>query len=590
MVEQRAQRRLAAILAADVVGYSRLMEADEGATLAALKARRRDVLDPLVAMHQGRIFKTTGDGVLVEFGSAVNAVQCAVDLQQGMVSANSSQPEDRHIILRIGVNLGDVTVESGDLYGDGVIIAARLEALAEPGGILVSGTAYDHVGTKVNAGFDDIGAQTLKNIAQPVRAYRVASVLAAATTAPKSVTDKPSIAVLPFTNMSGDPEQENFSDGISEDIITELSRFHGLFVIARNSSFTYKGKSVKVGTIGRELGVGYVLEGSVRRAGNRVRITAQLVDAGTGNHIWADRYDRELADIFAVQDDVTLSIVGALTVGLEDEALERARRKRPENLQAHEHWLRGKRSIWTTGPKNLESRRHFERAIAIDPGYSAAYSGLAITYQMEALDFPLPADFRSAYDKAFECAKRAIELDDADYQAHIALAWPYLYRREYDRARRHLEQALTLNPNDADTLANAAMLFAYLGEPNEGVKCGENALRLNPRHPDWYLGYLAQALFAARRYDEGLTVRVRVPAVYIDSSFNGAALLAQMGHLDEARRWAEKGIARLAATPGGAMAVAEGRIIQALLDNNPFRRQEDQDHFADGMRKAGVPG
>ncbi len=590
MAEERVQRRLAAILAADVVGYSRLMEVDEADTLAALKTRRKDVLEPLVTRYQGRIFKVAGDGVLVEFASAVNAVQCAVDLQQGMAAANGGQSEDRHIILRIGVNLGDVMVQGRDLYGDGVNIAARLEALADPGGILVSGTAYDHIKSKVKVGFDDLGVQPLKNIAEPVRAYRVAGTPAGAFAAAKPATDKPAIAVLPFTNMSGDPEQEYFSDGITEDIITELSRFRNLFVIARNSSFAYKGGPINIGSIARELRVGYVLEGSVRRAGNRVRITAQLVDAASGNHLWAERYDRELADIFAVQDDVTLSIVGALTVGLEDEALERARRKRPGSLQAYEHWLRGKRSIWTTGLKNLESRRHFERAIAIDPDYSAAHSGLAITYQMESLDFPLPANFRSAYDKAFECAQRAAALDDSDYQAHVALAWPYLYRREYDRVKKHLERAIKLNPNDADTLANAAVLFAYLGEPEEGIKCGEAALRLNPRHPDWYLGYLAQALFAARRYGEGAAVRSRVPDVFIDSAFNGAALFAQMGLLDEARHWADKGIARLATTPGGALVVAEGRVVQALLDNNPFRRQEDRDHFADGMRKAGVPG
>lgn len=590
MAEERVQRRLAAILAADVVGYSRLMERDEAGTLGALKSRRKEVLVPLVAKHQGRIFKTTGDGVLVEFASTVDAMQCAIELQQSMAVANGDLPDELRIVLRVGINLGDVMVEGSDLYGDSINIAARLEALAEPGGILVSGTARDHIGTKIRAAFEDAGDQILKNIVQPVRAYRVTSASAVAATSFKAISDKPSIAVLPFANMSGDPEQEYFSDGITEDIITELSRFHGLIVIARNSTFAYKGKPTKIGVIARDLGVEYVLEGSVRRAGSRVRITAQLVDAANGSHVWADRYDRELADIFAVQDDVTLSIVGALTVGLEDEALERAKRKRPDSLQAHEHCLRGKRAIWTTGQDNLEARRHFERAIAIDPNYSAAYSGLAITYQMESLDFPLPAVFQSACDKALECAQRAIALDEADYQAHIAVAWPYLYRGQYDRVRKHMERALKLNPNDADTLANAMLLLTFLGEPNEGVKCGETALRLNPRHPDWYLGYLALSLFAARRYSESMAFRLRAPDIFVDSLFVGAALFAQMGLLDEARRWASKGMTRLAATPGGALAVAEKRVVQALLDNDPFRRQEDRDHFADGMRKAGVPG
>jgi TolB-like protein len=301
MGEERVQRRLAAILAADVVGYSRLMEADEVGTLAALKARRKEVLEPLVVQHQGRVFKVTGDGVLVEFTSAVNAVQCAVDLQQGMAAANDGQPEERHIVLRIGVNLGDVMVEGSDLYGEGVNIAARLEALAEPGGILVSGTAYDHVRNKVQVGFDDLGLQGLKNIAELVRAYRVVGMPTVPVPNYTTISDKPSIAVLPFLNVSGDPEQEYFSDGITEDIITELSRFRSLYVIARNSSFAFKGKAVKVQEIAKELGVAYVVEGSVRKASTRIRISAKLVEAAGGAHLWVERYDRPAEDIFAIQ-------------------------------------------------------------------------------------------------------------------------------------------------------------------------------------------------------------------------------------------------------------------------------------------------
>ena len=294
---------------------SRLMEADEAGTLAALKARRRDVLDPLVAKHQGRIFKVTGDGVLVEFASAVNAVQCAVDLQQAMAAANGDQPEDRHIVLRIGINLGDVMVEGSDLYGDGVNIAARLEALAEPGGILVSGTAYDHVKNKVKVGFDDLGTQTLKNIAEPVRAYRVTGTPRVSAAVTKAAADKPSIALLPFVNMSGDPAQDFFADGITENIITGLSRFRDLFVIASNSTFAYKGKAARIQDVSRELGVHYVLEGSVQKSSDRIRITAQLIDGETGRHLWAERYDRGIADIFAVQDEVTEMIVGTLATG-----------------------------------------------------------------------------------------------------------------------------------------------------------------------------------------------------------------------------------------------------------------------------------
>src|SRR5262245_12704751 len=313
MAEERVRRRLTAILAADVVGYSRLMEVDEAGTLAALKSRRKGVLEPLVARHQGRVFKVTGDGVLVEFGSAVDAVQCAMDLQGGMAAANRDQPEDRRVVLRIGINLGDVVVDGSDLYGDGVNIAARLEGLAEPGGIVVSATAHDHVGTKVKAGFEDLGTRTLKNIAQPVRVYRVTGTSAAPAAAPQPMAGKPSIAVLAFTNMSGDPEQEYFVDGLSEDLITDLSKVEGLFVISRHSSFAYKGKSVDVRTIARDLGVRFVVEGSVRRAAARVRINVQLIDANDGTHVWADRFDRELADIFVLQDEVVGRIVGALS-------------------------------------------------------------------------------------------------------------------------------------------------------------------------------------------------------------------------------------------------------------------------------------
>ncbi|HTO65095.1 MAG TPA: adenylate/guanylate cyclase domain-containing protein [Bradyrhizobium sp.] len=584
-------RRLAAILAADVVGYSRLLEQDEAGTLAALKERRRDILNPLVAEHHGRIVKVMGDGVLVEFGSAVNAVACAVELQKRMAAANDGTTADRHIDLRVGINLGDVVVEGGDLYGDGVIVAVRLQGMAQPGGICVSRGVHEQVGNKLPLAFEDLGQCEVKNIAKPVRVFqvRLESRDSVRPTVHRPAQEKPSIAVLPFTNLSGDQEQEYFSDGITEDIITELSRFRNLFVIARNSSFVYKGKSVNIGTIARELGVEYVLEGSVRRAGQRVRITAQLIDAATGNHVWAERYDRELIDIFAVQDEVTSSIVGTLAVELEGESLERAQRKRPEDLRAYEHWLRGKR-IWSAGPNNLEARRHFERAAAVDSNYSRAYSGMAQTYDMEALEFPLPSDLRAAREKGFACARKALLLDETNHEAHWILASFYLYSDDCDQAKKHIERAIGLNPNDADTLANAALLLAALGEPEEGVKLGKTALRLNPHHPDWYLGFLCIALFTARNYSEALAVRLRVPDAFIDSSFVAAAILAYLGRLDEAKRWADKAVARLAATPGGALAIAEGHVVELLLDNNPFCRQEDRDHFAEGMRKAGVPG
>ena len=413
VAETSVQRRLAAILAADVVGYAADGRRTRREPWPRSGSIRAEVIEPKVAEHQGRLFKTMGDGFLVEFPSVVNAVACAAAIQTAMAARNADQPEDRQLQLRIGVHLGDVISEGGDVYGDGVNVAARIEGLAPPGGVAVSAMVHDNVGSRLDLAFEDMGEQQLKNIAKPaagLSSRRPRHEPAA----PAAVAErtKPSIAVLPFTNMSGDAEQEYFSDGITEDIITELSRFRNLFVIARNSSFTYKGRAVDVKKVGRELGVAYVLEGSVRRAGNRVRITAQLIDAETGNHVWADRFDRELADVFAVQDEITRSIVGMLTRGLEDDALERAKRKPPESVVAYEHWLRGNRLLWTDGQNNLEARRHFESAAKIDPTYSRAHSGLAVTWQMEALGFWNVDEGRPSYERSMAFAERALELDE----------------------------------------------------------------------------------------------------------------------------------------------------------------------------------
>ena len=432
------ERRLAAILAADVVGYSRMMEADEADTLAALKARRRDVLEPLVAQHQGRNFKVAGDGVLVEFASAVNAVQCAVDLQHGMASANGGRPDNRHVVLRIGVNLGDVMVEGSDLYGDGVNIAARLETTAEPGGIVVSGTAYDHIKNNVKVGFDDLGSQTLKNIAEPVRVYRVTGTPVVKIAPHKPATDKPSIAVLPFTNMSGDPEQQYFSDGITEDIITELSRFRSLTVIARNSSFQYRDKSVDAKQVGRDLGVEYLVEGSVRKAGAHVRITAQLIQVGTGNHLWAEHYDRKLKDIFVVQDDVVRSVVAALPGRIAEAGRQSVRRKRSDNLTAYDFLLRGLGYHNTFDrTDNPKAREMLEKAIALDPDFAPAYAWLAANYTRD-WDFDLSVP---SLDRAFELAKKAVALDANDSICHTALGYVCLHEKRF-RAWTHKREAI----------------------------------------------------------------------------------------------------------------------------------------------------
>ena len=376
------ERRLAAILAADVVGYSRLMERDESGTLTALTAMREEILQPLVDRHHGRVVKLMGDGVLAEFSSAVNAVACAVDVQGAMAAADADVPGDQRIVLRIGINLGDVMVQGTDLYGDGVNVAARLEAMGEPGTVYISGSIHDQVEGKLDIDFQDIGLQSVKNMAAPVRVYRIVPAAKAAGESRRSKHDasplpsKPSIAVLPFMNMSGDAEQQYFSDGITEDIITELSRFRQLFVIARNSSFQYRGQDVDVKRLGRELGVQYVVEGSVRRAGNRVRVTAQLIDAPTGHHVWAERYDRDLEDIFAVQDEVTRRIVTSIAPRLQSEETHVAGRKLPGDMRAYDHYLKAKLLVDTPADVgDLErAREHCSAAIGIDPAYARAHA------------------------------------------------------------------------------------------------------------------------------------------------------------------------------------------------------------------------
>jgi adenylate cyclase len=551
------------------------MEQDEASTMAVLKARRKEVLKPLVARHQGRIFKFTGDGVLVEFGSAVNAVQCAIDLQHAMVAANAALPDDRRIVLRIGVNLGDVMVEGNDLYGDGVNIAARLEALAEPGGILVSGTAHDYVRNKVKVGFDDLGTQTLRNISEPVRAYRVTSTPAVAIAAPKPATDKPSIAVLPFTNMSGDPEQQYFGDGVVEDIITELSRFRSLFVIARNSSFAFRGKAIDIGEIARRLGVQFVVEGSIRRAGNRVRITAQLIDATTGTHLWAERYDRELEDIFAVQDEVVCTVVATVAGRVEAAGAVLAKRRPPESLIAYDYVLRGLEQLNLVGEEhNAAARRLFEKAVELDPQYAAGHAYLALAIYVQWQTTRAPGEL----DRALASARQALALDENDSRCHRVLSGIYMHQRQYDRAEFHSDRSIALNPNDALTAMYRAGLLRHLGRAAEGVDWARKAMRLNPYHPNWYWDQLAKLLHSAGCYAEALDAYSRIaerPSFY---HAYVAACHAELGRMEEARKHTALA---LEARPDFSVATWGKKL--------PYKNEADLQRFLDGMRKAGLP-
>jgi adenylate cyclase len=580
MAEEPVHRRLAAILAADVVGYSRLMEADETATLAVLKARRRDVLSPLAVRHQGRIFKVTGDGVLIEFGSAVNAVQCAIDLQRDMAAANKGQSADRQIVLRIGVNLGDVVVEGSDLYGEGVNIAARLEGIAEPGGILISGTAYDHIRNKVKAGFDDLGPQSLKNIVEPVRAYRVMDTPSTVVAEREVGGDKASIAVLPFTNISGDAEQEYFSDGITEDIITELSRFRSLLVIARHSSFAFKGKAVTVQQVGSELGVQYVLEGSVRRAGNRVRITAQLIDARTSAHIWAERLDRDMDDLFAMQDEVTERIVTTIANRLERTEQQRAARKRPEAMRAYDYILQARAILSDTAEANRQSRMLYEKALALEPTSLLALTGVAWTHVIDwESRWSDPSD--DTLERAHKLARRALLLDSTDYRAHLLLGFIQARRKQFAEALMHYQQATTLNSNDADGAAHMGGLFIDVGHFSEALDWFQRAVRLNPLHPAWYLYGIGEAYYGARQYARAIDpLRAAVNRFpnFITPRRHLAAAYAQMDRLEEAR--AEIATIR-ELDLSVCLALYRGRLR--------YEKMEDLEHYLDGLRKAGLP-
>ena len=505
-------RRLTAILAADVARYSRLMGADEEGTHERLKGHLGELINPKIAEHRGRIVKNTGDGFLAEFQSVVDAVKCAVEVQRGMADREPEVPEERRIRFRIGVNLGDVIAEEHDIFGDGVNIAARLEALAEPGGICVSRMVRDHVRDKVDFTFEDLGEQLVKNIARPLRVYRVrdgairADEPAQASLQTLRQPDKPSIVVLPFQNMSGDPEQDYFADGMVEEITTALSKVRWFFVIARNSAFTFKGRAVDVKQVAQGLGVRYVLEGSVRKAGTRVRITAQLVDATASNHIWAERYDRDLADIFAVQDDITERVVGAIEPELYAAEHFRSRRKPPASLDAWECLIRALSCIGLAGHEgNAEAETLCRRAIAIAPSYAQAHSLLAWLLVRRSL---WAGAVGPVLPEATAEARTALRLDERDPWAHMTYGQVLLRTRRYREAERALRRALELNPNFALAYAFLGLPLAHQGASEEAIKTAEHALRLSPSDPliGAYGAFaIANARFVAEQYDHCVT-------------------------------------------------------------------------------------
>jgi adenylate cyclase len=515
MAAERIQRRLAAILAADVVGYSRLMAADEAGTLARLRALRKALFDPQVDGHRGRIVKLMGDGALVEFPSVVDAVECAIAIQQAMVAADAGQPEDRRIVFRIGINLGDIIIEGDDIYGDGVNVAARLEGIAESGGIAISEDAWRQVQGKVPARFVDIGEQPLKNIARPVRAYRVdlgeagappPTAPAPAPAAAAAARDKPSIAVLPFQTMSDDAEQAYFADGLVEDILTTLSKLAGLRVIARNSSFVYKGRAIDVREAARQLGARYVLEGSVRRVGNRVRITAQLIDAEDGAHLWAERYDRAVDDIFAIQDEITLVLATEMQVRLTEGEQARLRYTTTSNVAAWTCWAQGLAHFRQAVSKEKMglARPCWEKALALEPGSAAINAMLGFLHCLDAR-FGWWDDRETALGRARAYADRALALDPGNADAHTTASCLWLLQARFDEAVADARKAVELAPGSADVAELASFVLAPSGYPEEAAALSEKAMTLSPHYPAAYLGTLGQAYRLAGRTAEAIT-------------------------------------------------------------------------------------
>lgn len=639
------ERRLSAILAADVVGYSRLIEIDEAGTLAGLKSHRESLIDPKIGQYHGRIVKLMGDGLLVEFPSAVEAVQCAVEIQHTMTERNADVPEERRIAFRVGINIGDIVVEDDDIFGDGVNIAARLEGLADPGGICISRPVHTQIADKLDLEFEDLGEQQVKNIAKPVMVYRVALdtkaaalvtpvvqdtagpkhrrwlAVAAAVTGlvlavgtalwwqhwapdvePASVErmafplpDKPSIAVLPFLNMSDDPKQDYFTDGITEDLITDLSKISGLFVIARNSVFTYKAKTVKIQQVAEDLGVRYVLEGSVRRAGEQVRINTQLIDATTGGHVWAARYDGSLGDVFALQDKVTQKIVAALAVTLTAEEQGGQAQAETQVPEAYDAFLKGWKHYLRQRPEDFVTAiTHFERAIELDPQYARAYAGLAATYWQSWKRFwhgslGLP-NWHVARVRAEEYLKKA--MSNPTPIAHQVATEVLLHSQRHDAAIAEAERAVALDPNDADSYVALAGALSLAGQPSEALTFIERAMRLNPHFPAYYLYELGLAHFGVGHLEKAAESLERATSLNPDDRWSLRLLLSIYGLLGRSEDAARTYDAIVDDTKHGSkneyLSYLDPLTIRASAFWHPFKDPADAKRFAEGLRRAGV--
>ncbi|MER8608782.1 adenylate/guanylate cyclase domain-containing protein [Mesorhizobium sp. M1156] len=572
------EQRLAAILAADMAGYSRLMEADESGTLARLRTHRIELVDPAIAKNKGRIIKTTGDGMLVEFQSVTDAVKCAVEIQQRMKRRNSDVPQERRIEFRIGINLGDIIFDDEDIFGDGVNIASRIEQLADVGGICVTAAVATQIADRLEIAMEDLGEKTLKNISRPVRLYRVGfdSPALPEVEAKRSIS-KPSIVVLPFTNMSGDPEQEFFADGLTEDIITELSRHHELFVISRNSSFVYKNRAVNVREVAEKLTVQYLVEGSVRKIGDRVRVTVQLIDTANDAHIWADKYDRKLDDIFAIQDEVTAAIAATLPGRVEAAQRDQLARAKPANMAAYECVLAAKvLHHRSTVADNERAQTLIERAVTLDPDYAHAHAWRACILG-QAWVHNWCEDRDAVWNNIMAALDRALALDNNDADVHRILAAVNVNNNELTTARYHQERALALNPNYDLVVVQQGELLTWLGRPEEGIEWIRKAMQLNPHHPERFWSHLGKAHFAARQYGEAIEAFMHLSTMDSAQHAFAAACYGWLG--DEIA----------AAAHLGKIRTLDPQFdLDSFIATLHFAQDSDVQHVREGLLKAGI--
>ena len=582
--DKKLERKLAAIFYGDVAGYSRLTGQDEEGTHRILSSYL-DVITDAIESHNGNVVHFAGDAVLADFSTVKDAIKCAVKAQQDLKIRNQDFSDDHKLEFRIGVNIGDVIVDRNDIYGDGVNIAARLESLADSGGICISGAVYDSIRGKLKLEFEFLGEQRVKNIAEPVRAYRVIidPEQPAAGTPPTStpeLPDKPSIAVLPFENMSADPEQEYFSDGISEDIITDLSKVPGLFVISRNSSFVYKGKSVNVQQVGRDLGVRYVLEGSVRKAGNKVRITAQLIDSNTNGHVWAERFDRDLEDIFAVQDEVTQKIVSALQIQLTQAEQEHLTHRDTDNLDAYDYLLRGKEYyLRFTRDANQQARQLYEKAVKLDPNYATALAELA-RICVQARNHGWTVNLVEPLQQASNFAEKAVKLNDSLPQARVVLGFINMWKHDHETAIAEVCRGLVLDPNHAEGQMYQAIILGFAGQPEESMEWVEKAIHLNPGSPFWYLFAQGNAYFSMERYSEAIAACIKAAIINPNFIFSHLLLLACYGNLGKREECEAELKECLARMPDLTVSWAEEVM--------PYKDRDVLTRFINDLREAGL--